>query len=82
MVELAPRDVPDDALSDADFTALAKAFVARGGEPAGDITLSGAFADPPATGGHPGRLGNPERGQPTVPPTAVSTEIDVTGGGV
>jgi len=42
--ELAPRDVPDDALSDADFVALAKAFDARGGEPAGDITLSGAFA--------------------------------------
>jgi hypothetical protein len=45
VVELAPRDVPDDALSDADFTALAKAFDARGGKPAGDITLSGAFLE-------------------------------------
>ncbi|MDA0162875.1 hypothetical protein OM076_21555 [Solirubrobacter ginsenosidimutans] len=31
--ELAPVDVPDDALSDDEFVALAKAFVARGGEP-------------------------------------------------
>ena len=29
--ELAPADVPDDALSDAEFVALAKAFDARGG---------------------------------------------------
>ena len=41
--ELAPRDVPDSALSDADFAALAKAFVARGGQPADSIKLSGAF---------------------------------------
>ena len=38
--ELAPRDVPDNALEDADFVALAKAFDARGGEPAGSYDLS------------------------------------------
>ena len=35
--ELAPADVPDDALSDAEFVALAKAFDARGGQVADDI---------------------------------------------
>ena len=36
--ELAPADVPDDALSDAEFVALAKAFEARGGRPADHTT--------------------------------------------
>jgi hypothetical protein len=38
--ELAPVDVPDSSLSDDEFVALAKAFVARGGEPttASDFT--------------------------------------------
>jgi hypothetical protein len=38
--ELAPVDVPDDALSDPEFVSLAKAFVARGGEAANSIVLS------------------------------------------
>jgi hypothetical protein len=41
--ELAPVDVPDDALSDDEFVALAKAFVARGSAPA---TAEVADADP------------------------------------
>jgi hypothetical protein len=43
--ELAPVDVPDDALSDAEFVALAKAFVARGGAPAGHTLLDGVWLD-------------------------------------
>ena len=47
--ELAPRDVPDSALSDGEFEALAKAFVKRGGEPADSIKLDGAFIRDAAT---------------------------------
>ena len=47
--ELAPRDVPDSALSDGEFEALAKAFVKRGGEPADSIKLDGAFIREAAT---------------------------------
>ena len=43
--ELAPADVPDDALSDAEFVALAKAFVARGGVPADNTKLDGVWLD-------------------------------------
>lgn len=45
--EVIPREVPDDGLSDAEFTALAKAFVERGGRPANDIELSGSIAQVP-----------------------------------
>lgn len=41
--ELAPVDVPDDALSDADFVRLAKAFHARGGRPADNTLLDGVW---------------------------------------
>ena len=43
--ELAPADVPDDALSDAEFTRLAKAFDARGGRPADNTLLDGVWLD-------------------------------------
>ena len=43
--ELAPADVPDDALSDAEFVALAKAFEARGGEAADTTHLDGVWLD-------------------------------------
>ena len=43
--ELAPVDVPDDALSDGEFVALAKAFVARGGRPADNTQLDGTWLD-------------------------------------
>jgi hypothetical protein len=43
--ELEPADVPDDALSDAEFVALAKAFDARGGAPAGELLLAGSGLD-------------------------------------
>ena len=39
--ELAPRDVPRAALSDAELAALAKAYDRRGGYPAGDLTFAG-----------------------------------------
>jgi hypothetical protein len=38
--EIAPADVPDDALSDTEFVALAKAFDARGGRPATSLNIS------------------------------------------
>ena len=38
--ELAPRDVPDDALSDNEFVALAKAYERRGGHPASDLSVA------------------------------------------
>ncbi|WP_028064961.1 hypothetical protein [Solirubrobacter soli] len=43
--ELAPADVPGDALSDAEFAALAKAFDARGGSPADSTLLDGVWLD-------------------------------------
>ena len=45
--ELFPRDVRDDALSDTEFVALAKAFQRRGGRPANDLELSGTFVRTP-----------------------------------
>ena len=41
--ELAPADVPDDALSDAEFVALGKAFEARGGQVADDRDINGVW---------------------------------------
>jgi hypothetical protein len=38
--EIAPADVPDSALSDAEFVALAKAFDARGGQPATSLHVA------------------------------------------
>jgi hypothetical protein len=47
VVELFPRDVPDDALSDPEFEALAVAFERRGGRPASNLQLSGAIVKTP-----------------------------------
>jgi hypothetical protein len=43
--ELAPADIPDDALSEAEFVTLAKAFEARGGQPADHTQLDGVWLD-------------------------------------
>jgi hypothetical protein len=45
--ELHPRDVPDDALSDAEFVALAKAFERRGGRPAESYAIARAAVGTP-----------------------------------
>ncbi|MBE2320568.1 hypothetical protein DVA67_031705 [Solirubrobacter sp. CPCC 204708] len=47
--EVVPRDVRDDALSDAEFVALARAFDRRGGRPATDDVLSGSPVAQPSS---------------------------------